>query len=49
MVAVAAGMGIDPVLVTCDVDNEASRRTIQANGGVQEDVRGDKRRFWIDV
>ena len=42
-------LGIDRVLVTCDVDNEGSRRTIEANGGVQEDIRGDKRRFWIDV
>jgi predicted acetyltransferase len=42
-------LGIDRVLVTCDVDNEASRRTIEANGGVQEDVREGKRRYWIDV
>jgi predicted acetyltransferase len=47
MVAVAAGMGIDPVLVTCDVDNEASRRTIERNGGVYEDTREGKLRFWI--
>ena len=32
--------GIDPVLVTCDVDNVASRKVIEANGGVLEDVRG---------
>ena len=42
-------LGIDRVLVTCDVDNDGSSRTIEANGGVQEDIRGDKRRFWIDV
>jgi predicted acetyltransferase len=42
-------LGIQRVLLTCDVDNEASRRTIEANGGVQEDIRGDKRRFWIDL
>jgi predicted acetyltransferase len=42
-------LGIERVLLTCDVDNEASRRTIEANGGVQEDIRGDKRRFWIDL
>jgi predicted acetyltransferase len=42
-------LGIDRVLVTCDLDNEASRRTIEANGGVQEDVRGGKRRYWIDL
>lgn len=43
----AAGLGIDRVLVTCDEDNEPSRRTIEANGGVQEDVRSGKRRYWI--
>ena len=42
-------LGIDRVLVTCDLDNEASRRTIEANGGVQEDVREGKRRYWINL
>ena len=35
------------MLVTCDVDNVGSRRVIEANGGVLEDVRGAKRRYWI--
>ena len=39
--------GWDPVLVTCDVDNLASRRVIQANRGVLEDERGGMLRFWI--
>jgi predicted acetyltransferase len=43
----AADLGIDRVLVTCDLDNEASRRTIESCGGVLEDVRDDKRRYWI--
>ena len=47
MLPVAAARGIDPVLVTCDEDNVASRRTIEANGGVLEDVRGVKMRFWL--
>lgn len=47
MLPIAAGMGIDPALVTCDVDNEASRRTIERNGGVYEDTRAGKRRYWI--
>jgi predicted acetyltransferase len=47
MLPVAAGHGIDPVLVTCDQDNIGSRRTIEANGGVLEDVRGVKRRYWV--
>jgi predicted acetyltransferase len=44
-------LGIDPVLITCAVDNEASRRTIESRGGVLEDVRdtvlGRVRRYWI--
>ena len=43
----AALLGLDRVLVTCDEDNEASRRTIEANGGVYEDSRHAKRRYWI--
>ena len=43
------GMGINPVLVTCDVDNLASRRVIQANGGVLEDERYGKLRFWVSA
>ena len=39
--------GIDPALVTCDVDNEASRRTIVRNGGVYEDTRQGKLRYWV--
>jgi len=39
--------GIDPALVTCDVDNEASRRTIERNGGVYEDTRQGKLRYWV--
>jgi predicted acetyltransferase len=48
---VAEGLGIDRVLITCDVDNEPSRRTIEHFGGVQEDIRetviGRVRRLWI--
>ena len=47
MLPMCADLGIDDVLVTCDDDNEASRRTIELNGGVLEDVRGKKMRFWI--
>jgi len=45
----AAALGLDRVLVTCDEDNEASRRTIERNGGVYEDSRKGKRRYWIDL
>ena len=43
----AAALGIHEVLVTCDDDNIGSARVIEANGGVLEDVRGDKRRYWV--
>lgn len=40
-------LGIDPVLITCDDDNLGSRRAIELNGGVLEDVRQHKMRFWV--
>ncbi len=40
-------MGIDPALLTCDVDNLASRKVIEANGGELEDARAGKLRFWV--
>jgi predicted acetyltransferase len=43
---VAHGLAIDPVLITCDVDNTGSRKVIEANGGVLEDERDGKLRFW---
>jgi predicted acetyltransferase len=49
MLEVCAERGIDPVLVTCDVDNEASRRTIERAGGQYEDTRHGKLRYWISV
>ncbi len=46
---VAAGLGISSALVTCDADNLASRRVIEANGGVLEDQRGEKLRYWLQT
>jgi predicted acetyltransferase len=43
----AAELGIDPALVTCDADNVASRKVIQAAGGELEDERHGKLRFWV--
>jgi predicted acetyltransferase len=40
-------MGVDDVLVTCDVDNIGSRRVIESAGGRFEDERGGKLRFWV--
>ena len=44
---IAAGLGIDPALVTCDLDNTASRKVIEAAGGELEDERHGKLRFWV--
>ncbi|EST35642.1 hypothetical protein N566_17420 [Streptomycetaceae bacterium MP113-05] len=40
-------LGIDPVLITCDHDNIASRRVIESGDGALEDRRGDKLRYWV--
>ncbi|MEO3938772.1 GNAT family N-acetyltransferase [Dermatophilaceae bacterium Soc4.6] len=47
MLEVARARGLERALVTCDDDNVGSARTIEGNGGVLEDVRDDKRRYWI--
>jgi predicted acetyltransferase len=44
---IARDLGIDPALLTCDSDNVGSRRVIESNGGVFEDQRDDKLRFWV--
>jgi len=44
---IAASLGLPEVLVTCDHDNVASRRTIERNGGVLHDRLDDKLRFWL--
>jgi predicted acetyltransferase len=40
-------LGIESALLTCDADNIGSRRVIEHNGGVLEDQRGGKLRFWV--
>ena len=48
-------LGLDKVLITCLADNEASRRTILAHGGVYEntvhepDDNEDIERYWITL
>ena len=39
--------GVTEALVTCDDDNLGSARTIEGAGGVLEDVRQGKRRYWV--
>ena len=46
---VAKEKNIKKALVTCSVENPASRAVIVANGGVLEDVRNGTERYWIDV
>jgi predicted acetyltransferase len=44
----AHALGIDPALVTCDSDNIASRKIIEAAGGVLDtSIDVDKLRFWV--
>ena len=33
--------------MTCDVDNVGSRTVIERNGGVLEDERSEKLRYWV--
>jgi len=50
-----ATLGLDRVLLTCDIDNPASRRVIEKNGGVfeglveDEELRVPKQRYWISI
>ena len=44
---IASALEIDPALVTCDRDNEGSRRVIESAGGELEDERHGKLRFWV--
>lgn len=43
----ARRLGLEKVLLTCDDDNEASRRTIERNGGVPDEPIDEKLRWWI--
>lgn len=45
----AKQLGFSPLLITCNIDNPASRVVILANGGILEDVRESKERYWIDL
>ena len=48
-------IGLERVLLTCDIDNIASQRVIEKNGGVLEglveapELRVPKRRYWIET
>ena len=49
MLAVCRERGIDPVLITCDVENTGSRRVIERAGGRYEDTRLGKLRYWVHL
>lgn len=44
---IARELGVTSALVTCDVENVASRKVIEVNGGVLEDERHGTLRYWI--
>ena len=44
---IAARLGIDPALVTCDVDNAASRLVIERAGGWLDEPYESTLRFWV--
>ncbi|WP_419994896.1 GNAT family N-acetyltransferase [Streptomyces boninensis] len=46
---VARELGLRSVLVTCDTGNVASRKVIETCGGVFEDQRHGKLRYWVDT
>ena len=46
---VAKQKNIKKALVTCSVENPASRAVILANGGLIEDIRNGVERYWIDL
>ncbi len=46
---VARGLGVQRALITCDFDNVGSRMVIERNGGVYDDQRGRKLRFWAST
>ena len=46
---IAKEKNIKKALVTCSVNNPASRAVILANGGILEDVRNGVERYWIEV
>jgi predicted acetyltransferase len=44
---ILAAVGVRSALLTCDNDNIASRKVIEANGGVLEGERNGSLRFWV--
>ncbi|GIF14923.1 GNAT family N-acetyltransferase [Actinoplanes teichomyceticus] len=53
MLGEARGIGLRRVLLTCNVENVASARTIEGHGGTLDDIRdtelGKLKRYWISL
>lgn len=47
--AEARRLGLTRVLLTCDPDNEPSRKVIMTNGGRLDETLGAELRYWIDL
>ena len=45
----AAEKDIEEVLLTCDDDNPASRKVIEANGGELEEINDGECKYWIKI
>ncbi|MFB9675493.1 GNAT family N-acetyltransferase [Streptosporangium vulgare] len=49
----ARALGLDRILIVCEVDNLASAKMIEHNGGALEGIRdtehGPARRYWIEL
>lgn len=46
---IAKKKNITRALITCNIENFASRAVILANGGQLEDIRHETERYWIDL
>ncbi|WP_280302643.1 GNAT family N-acetyltransferase [Nocardia abscessus] len=53
MLSEARALGLDRVLSVCAIDNIASAKTIERNGGILEGMRdtehGPVRRYWLEI
>ena len=45
----SATLGLARVLITCAEPNTASRRVIEANGGILENTLNGECRYWVDL
>jgi predicted acetyltransferase len=46
---ICSSLGINKVLITCDIDNMGSQKVIERCGGIFENLTDDLRRYWIDI